>query len=83
MAKSVSEKVEDKVEQVEKQADKQLDVLVHDDADSTDSNVRYGVSAARPHPHTLTHSRVPPPYPRRGARGLALHRLQCVTPWMC
>ncbi|CAK9781370.1 hypothetical protein CC85DRAFT_282811 [Cutaneotrichosporon oleaginosum] len=47
MAKSVTDKVEETAHAVEKQADKQLDVLVHQDADSTDSNVRYAAYLRR------------------------------------
>ncbi|BEJ15950.1 hypothetical protein CspHIS471_0505550 [Cutaneotrichosporon sp. HIS471] len=47
MAKSITQKVESEVKQVENKADKQLDVLVKEDADSVDSNVRYAAYLRR------------------------------------
>ncbi|BEI85064.1 hypothetical protein CcaverHIS002_0504650 [Cutaneotrichosporon cavernicola] len=51
MAKSITQKIESEVkrevELVENKADKQLDVLVEEDADSVDSNVRYAAYLRR------------------------------------
>ncbi|GMK55765.1 hypothetical protein CspeluHIS016_0208210 [Cutaneotrichosporon spelunceum] len=47
MTKPISDKVEDEIHKVEDKAEHRLDQLVEEDADSTDSNVRYAAYLRR------------------------------------